>query len=174
LLKVFKENGVCLFFVTCFFFSLSVCREEQVADNEPTVARLYGEELRKIKVFELADSETKKTHLPAPHTTEQRHFNLNLDSNVPAAASNFCVEAEDEERVGSVQVPTEVEPVNAAPDCLDILMGKQSSQMGNDDEIDGVIAASSKMLPKLSHTECSLVSLQQQKRVTCLIIQLRR
>jgi hypothetical protein len=155
LLKVFKENGVRLFFV-----SLSACREEQVADNEPTVARLYGEELHKIKAFEVADSGTKKTHLPASHTTEKLHFNLNVDSNIPGAAFNIYVNAEDEGRVESVQVATEVEPVNAAPDCPDTSMRKQSSRMGNDDDIGGVIAASSKVLPKLSHTKHSLVSLQ--------------
>jgi hypothetical protein len=49
-------------------------------------------------------------------------------------------------------------------------MGKQSNWMRNDDKIDGVITAS-EALPKLSHTNPSLVSLQQQNYITCLIIQ---
>jgi hypothetical protein len=148
---------------------LSACTEEQVTDKEPTIARLYGEELHKIKVFEAVDSETKKTKLPVSDTTEKQHFNSNLASNIPAAAAfNFFVDAEDEERHGSRQVPTGVKPVNVAPDCLDLLMRKQSNWMINDD----VIAASSKVLPKLSDTKPSLVSLQQQNHITSLIMQL--
>jgi hypothetical protein len=126
---------------------LSACTEEQGADNEPTVAKLYGEELHRIKLFEAADSETKKTDLPVAQATEKQHFNLYVD-------------VEDEAEVGSGPVLPVMDTENAAPVCLDLLMGKQRNWLRNDDEIDDVIAASSKALPKLSYTKPSLVSLQ--------------
>jgi hypothetical protein len=76
------------------------------------------------------------------------------------------VGVEDEEKVASGQVPPVMNTV-----CLDPLMGKQSNWMRNDDEVHGIIAASSKAFPKLSHTKPSLVSLQQQNLITCQIIQ---
>lgn len=151
-----RENGVCLVsemrFI--FFLSLSACTDEQGADNEPTVAKLYGEELHKIKVFEAADAETKKTDLPVARDTEKQQFNLYVD-------------VENKEEV-SGQVPPVMGTI-----CADRLTGKQSNWMRNDDKIDGVITASSEALPKLSHTNPSLVSLQQQNHITCLIIQPR-
>lgn len=150
----------------CFLFlSLSACTEEQGADNEPTVAKLYGDELHKIKMFEAAHSETKKTDLPLAQDTEKQHFNLYVDSNIAAAPFNLHVDVEDKEEVVSGQVPPMMDTI-----CHDLLMGKQSNWMRNDDKIDGVITAS-EALPKLSHTNPSLVSLQQQNYITCLIIQ---
>jgi hypothetical protein len=119
-------------------------------------------------VFEAVESETKKTDLPVAQDTEKQHFNLYVDSNIPAAPFNLHVGVEDEEKVTSGQVP----PVMGTL-CLDPLMGKHSNWMRNDDEVDGVIAASSKAFPKLSHTKPSLVSLQQQNIITCQIIQPR-
>lgn len=149
-------------------FSLSACTDEQGADNEPTVAKLYGEELHKIKVFEAADTETKKTDLPVARDTEKQQFNLYVDSNIPAAPFNLHVDVENKEEIVSGQVPPVMGTV-----CLDRLTGKQSNWMRNDDKIDGVITASSEALPKVSHTNPSLVSLQQQNCITCLIIQPR-
>jgi hypothetical protein len=152
---------------------LSAYTEEQGADSESTVAKLYGEELHKIKVFEAAESGAKKRDLPIADATEKQHFNLNVDFDIAAAPFNIYVDAEDEESVGSGRGPPEMETENVAPECLDLLMGKQSNWMKNVDEIDGVIAASSKLLPMLSHTKPSLVSLQQQNHIACLLVQPR-
>ncbi|PNF15654.1 hypothetical protein B7P43_G15592 [Cryptotermes secundus] len=129
------------------------CTDEQGADNEPTVAKLYGEELHKIKVFEAADTETKKTDLPVARDTEKQQLNLYVDSNIPAAPFSLHVDAENKEEVVSGQVPPVMGTV-----CLDRLMGKQSNWMRNDDKIDSVITALSEALPKLSHTNPSLVA----------------
>lgn len=145
---------------------MSARTEEQGPDNEPTVAKLYGEELHKIKVFEAANSETEKTDLPVAHDTEKQHFNVYMDSNIAAAPFSLHVDVEDKEEVVSGHVPPVMDTI-----CLDLLMGKQSNWMRNDDKIDGVITASSEALPKLSHTNPSLVSLQQQNHITCQIIQ---
>jgi hypothetical protein len=108
-------------------------------NGELTAAKLYGEELHRIEVFEAVESEKRNTSLSLVQAPEKQNFNL-------------CVDVEDEEDDGFGAVP-HGDTENMAPE---VLLGK----IRRVDEMVGKTAASSEVLPK-SDTEPPHVSLQQ-------------
>jgi hypothetical protein len=140
-------------------FALAACTEEYETDSEPTVAKLYGEEMHKIKIFEAVGSETNNTNLPVAQATDKQHFNPYVDANIPSAAFSLYVNVGGEEGVGFGATPPVLDAEYAAPACPELL-GKQSKWIRSGDEIDGIAAALSSV-SKPSHMRPSPVSLQQ-------------
>jgi hypothetical protein len=114
-------------------FALAECD----ADREPTVAKLYGEELHKIKLFEAVGSKINNTDLPVVRGTARQHFSSSVDVG-------------GEEGVGSGAILCVLDAENAASVCPERL-GKQSNCIRNDDENDSIAAALSNVLLKPSH-----------------------
>jgi hypothetical protein len=165
------EKWVSVYFLKYVFSAFSACAEEHEADSEPTVAKLYGEELHKIKMFEALDIKTQKTNLQVVQATEKQHLNSYMGSNILAAS--LCVGDESEEEAGAGAVIPMMDAENAGVACPKLLVGKQSNWIKNYCENDGTTAASSNVLPKPSHMKPSPVSIQQKNHVVQLIIEFR-
>jgi hypothetical protein len=135
--------------------------EGDETDNEPTVAKLYGDELHNIKIFEAVENNIKETNLQVAQATGQQHFNSYVDANIPAAASGLYVDVGREEDFGIGAMSPVLDAENAASACPELL-GMQSNWVRNDDENDGIIGASSTASLKPTHMRSSPVSLQQK------------
>jgi len=108
-------------------------------EGDLTAAKLYGEEMREVKVIEAVECEKRNTNLPLVQATEKQNFNL-------------CVDVKDEED-GFGAVPhgnTE----NIAPELF------LFEKLRRVDEV-VVKTAASEVLPKLSDSEPPHVSLHQ-------------
>lgn len=145
-------------------FPWAACTEECETDSEPTVAKLYGEQLHNIKIFEAAGNKINNTNLPVAQATDKQHFELYANANIPAAAFSLFVGAGGAEDAGFGTKSHVLDAENAAPECPKLL-GNQSNWIRNGDENGGITAASSNVLSKMSHMKPLPVSLQQENHV---------
>jgi hypothetical protein len=81
------------------------CVGKHGTKGEPTVAKLYGEEMHKIKVFEAVEHRKRNTNLPLAQAPEKQNFNLYVD-------------LDEEDRFGTVSHVVDTEDV--APEFPDI------------------------------------------------------